>query len=360
VTLPAAPHTFSAIICAYTLERWADIEAAVASLRHQTCPPDEILLVSDSNPELLARAREAFPDVRCVANAGVQGLSDARNTGVRLARGDVVGFLDDDAVAAPDWVEHLLGAYQEEQVVGVGGWVRPAWRAPRPAWFPDEFLWVLGCSYTGLPTTRTPVRYPIGANMSFRRSLFDTAGGFDTGTGRVGRDAAGCEETEFSIRAVRTTPGARILLEPAAVCDHAVTPDRLTRRYFRRRCAAEGRSKALVSTLTGAGAALASEQTYVRRTLPAGILRGLRDAVTGNAGGLARALAIVEGATVTAVSYLLARRRLRSSRTGAARSSESAVDDHSPPTGGVASLRNGIARNHGAQGSPTWILRRRG
>jgi GT2 family glycosyltransferase len=312
VTQP--PLTFSAIVCAYTVERWADIEAALESLRRQTRPPDEIVLVSDSNPALLARALDAFPDVRCVANGGTQGLSDARNTGVRLAKSDVVGFLDDDAVAAPDWVERMLGAYADEQVVGVGGWVRPAWRAPRPAWFPDEFLWVLGCSYRGLPTTRTPVRNPIGANMSFRRSVFDTAGGFDTGTGRVGRDAAGCEETEFSIRAVRTAPGARIVLEPAAGCEHAVTPDRLTRRYFRRRCAAEGRSKALVATLAGAGAALASEQTYVRRTLPAGILQGLRDAVTGDVGGLARALAIVDGATVTAVSYLLARRRLRRSR----------------------------------------------
>jgi GT2 family glycosyltransferase len=308
------PRTFSAVLCAYTVDRWSDIERAIESLRQQTSPAAEIVLVSDHNPDLLARATAAFPDVRCVPNDGVRGLSDARNTGVRVATGDVVGFLDDDAAAAPDWVERMLDAYVDEDVVGVGGWVVPAWRAPRPTWFPDEFLWVLGCSYAGLPATRAPIRNPIGANMSFRRAVFDVVGGFDTGTGRVGKDAAGCEETEFSIRAAEGSPGARIVLEPAAVCSHAVPADRLTRSYFRRRCAAEGRSKAVVSTLTGPEAALATEQVYVRRTLPAGIARGLRQAARGDLSGAARAWTIVEGAAVTAVSYLLTRRRLRQRR----------------------------------------------
>jgi glycosyltransferase involved in cell wall biosynthesis len=244
-----------------------------------------------------------------VANEGKPGLSDARNTGIRFATGDVVGFLDDDAAAAPDWVERMLSSYEDDDVVGVGGWVTPDWRAARPAWFPDEFLWVLGCSYTGLPRGRTQIRNPIGANMSFRRAVFEAVGGFDTGTGRIGKDAAGCEETEFSIRAAEGLPGARIVLEPAARCRHAVPADRLTRGYFRRRCIAEGRSKAVVSRLAGSRAALASERAYLRRTLPAGILRGLRDALTGDASGAARAWTIMEGAAVTAGSYLLTRLR---------------------------------------------------
>jgi GT2 family glycosyltransferase len=307
---PDAGLTFTAVVCAYTLERWAEIDAAVTSLRRQTRPPEEVVLVIDHAPDLLERARAAFPDVRVVANEGVQGLSDARNTGVRTARGDVVGFLDDDAAAAPDWVAAMLHAYADGDVLGVGGWVRPAWRAPRPGWFPEEFLWVVGCSYRGLPRTTAPVRNPIGANMSFRRDVLTGIGGFDTDIGRLGADAAGCEETELSIRAAGRRPGGRILLEPSAVVDHVVTPDRVTRRYFRRRCAAEGRSKALVSSLAGADAALASERDYVRRTLPAGVARGLRDAVTGDRSGLARAWAILEGTALTAVSYALARRRL--------------------------------------------------
>jgi glucosyl-dolichyl phosphate glucuronosyltransferase len=166
----------------------------------------------------------------------------------------------------------------------------------------------VGCSYAGLPTERAEVRNPIGANMSFRRDVFARAGEFDSDMGRLGADAAGCEETEFSIRA-RLSGGGRIVLEPSAVCRHNVTPDRVTRAYFRDRCRAEGRSKAVVSRLAGSDSALESERTYVSRTLPRGVLRGLRDVLGGDPSGAARAWAIVEGAALTASSYALARAR---------------------------------------------------
>jgi len=301
--------TISVVICAYTLDRWDDITAAVTSLRDQVRQPDEVLLVSDHNPELLDRARTAFPDVTCLPNTGPQGLSGARNTGVAAATGEVVAFLDDDATAAPDWVAAMLEPYRDADVIGVGGAVLPGWRAPRPDWFPDEFLWVVGCSYTGQPTTRAEIRNPIGANMSFRRSTFAAAGGFDSDMGRLGAEAAGREETGFAIRARRAQQGGRVVLEPSARCHHGGSPDRVSRRYFRRRCLGEGRSKALVSLLTGSEAALESERAYVRTTLPQGVLRGLRDAVRGDRGGAARAAAIIEGLALTPRSYVLARAR---------------------------------------------------
>ena len=310
MTAPAPPAvgTVSVVLCAYTLERWDDITAAIESLRAQSRPVDEVLLVVDHDDELLDRARAAFPDVRCLPNAEARGLSGARNTGVRAATGDVVAFLDDDAAAEPGWVGGLLAPYDDPSVVGTGGRVVPAWRAPRPRWFPDEFLWVVGSSYAGLPEGRAEVRNPIGASMSFRRSVFGDVGGFDAGMGRLGKDAAGCEETEFSIRARQA--GGRVVLEPASVCRHAVTPDRVTRRYFRRRCRAEGRSKALVSRLAGQDEALSTERGYVTRTLPRGVLRGLGAALRGDVGGLGRAWAIVEGTTLTVLSYTGMRIRL--------------------------------------------------
>ena len=295
--------TLSVIVCAYTLDRWDDIVDAVDSLRSQSHPVDQVLVVSDHNPELLARASAEFPDVTCLPNDGARGLSDARNTGVAAATGDVVAFLDDDAAADRDWAGHLLAAF-EDDVIGVGGAVVPAWRAPRPDWFPDEFLWVVGCSSTGLPLQRARIRNPIGANMAFRRSVFARAGGFDPGMGRLGKDAAGCEETEFSIRAQRAHPGTGVVLEPAAGCTHNVSPDRVTHRYFRRRCRAEGRSKALVSRLAGATSALESERTYVTRTLPRAVLTGLRDVLHGDRGGAARIAAIVEGTALTGLGYI--------------------------------------------------------
>jgi glycosyltransferase involved in cell wall biosynthesis len=307
------PLRLTVLICAYTLERWSDIHAAVESLRRQSRPPDEVILVSDYNEELLERARAVFPDVTCLPNTGPQGLSGARNTGVRAAAGNIVAFLDDDAAADVDWAARLLEAYSDPLVLGVGGAVVPAWRAPRPAWFPEEFLWVVGCSYEGQPRTRAEVRNPIGANMSFRRQVFAVGGGFDPSVGRLGKDTAGCEETEFSIRVRRTHQNGRILIEPSAICHHTVATDRVTRHYFRRRCRGEGRSKAVVSRLARGDSALSAERTYVRRTLPAGVVRGLRDLRRGDRTGAARSWAIVEGTVLTVCSYVTTRIRLAGS-----------------------------------------------
>lgn len=304
----------SVVICAYTLNRWADIAAAMAALDKQTVPAREVVLVVDHNDALLAEATGSFPGVRVLANTGSPGLSGARNTGVRAARGDVVAFLDDDAAPEPEWIEHLLAGYADPDVIGVGGTVLPAWQGTRPQWFPPEFLWVVGCSYVGQPTGRAEIRNAIGANMSFRRGVFDRAGYFDDAVGRTGANAAGCEETEFSIRARQAYPGGRIMLEPAAVCHHRVSPERMTRRYFRKRCAAEGRSKAVVVRLSGTDAALSTERDYLRLVLPRGVLTNLVRLVAGDQYAGARAWMLVEGLGWTAVSYLLS--RLRAIRRG--------------------------------------------
>ena len=89
----------------------------------------------------------------------------------------------------------------------------------------------------------------------------------------------GCEETEISIRLRQRRPGARIVYEPAAHVRHLVTPGRGTWSYFFTRCWAEGRSKALLTDLVGSGDGLSSERTYATRTLPLGVLHGLRDAL---------------------------------------------------------------------------------
>lgn len=303
----AAANSLTVIICGYTLDRWDAISDAIESLRAQTVAPAEIIFVSDYNAPLFERASGSFSDVTVLANGSAQGLSGARNTGVRAASSDVVAFLDDDAAADSFWVQMLMTAYSDRKVIGVGGGVLPDWRAARPSWLPEEFFWVIGCSYRGQPTSRAEVRNAIGANMSFRREVFSTVGEFDPAVGRFGADAAGCEETEFSIRVRRGFPHSHIVLEPDAVCHHIVGPDRVTRSYFRRRCRAEGRSKALVSRLAGADAALESERTYVRSVLPRGVLRGLSDFARGDRSGAARALVIVEGLTLTVSSYLTAR-----------------------------------------------------
>ena len=309
----------SVVICAYTEARWDALIAAVESVRSQTVPAREIIVVSDHNDRLRDRVRAALPGTVVVENSGPQGLAAARNSGVAVAQGAVIAFLDDDAVAAPDWLAVLLSGYADPRVIGVGGAIEPLWEGRRPAWFPAEFGWVVGCTYRGMPRTATPVRNLIGCNMSFRQEVFATSGGFRSGIGRVGTRPVGCEETEFCIRLAQARPGDRFLYQPRARVEHRVPAIRAGWAYFASRCYAEGLSKALVAGLVGAGDGLASERTYTMQTLPRGVIGGLGAAARGDLAGLGRAGAIVAGLAMTSAGYVagtLARRRARGPASG--------------------------------------------
>lgn len=263
------------------------------------------MLVVDHAPGLAERARQRWHGLVVVENDNDTGVSNARNAGVRQARGDVVAFLDDDAVADPCWLEAILRGYAGDEVLGVGGSIDPVWRAGRPRWFPDEFGWVVGCTYTGLPQQRAPVRNLIGTNMSFRRDVLQEVGGFDSRVGRIGSLPLGCDETEFCIRALERWPDRRVIYDPHARVAHNVPASRSRWRYFVTRCYAEGRSKAMVARLVGSPRALSTESRYSTRVLPAGFFRGMRDAVVrADRSGAGRAAAIVVGFGATALGFV--------------------------------------------------------
>ncbi|CAN5556099.1 glycosyltransferase family 2 protein [soil metagenome] len=298
----------SVVICAYTEERWDDLVACVRSVEHQTPPPAEIIVVIDHNAALLERSRSTFAGVQVLENRHAQGLPGARNSGVAAAAGRYIVFLDDDARAAPDWLDRLLEPYADQRVLGVGGHIIPVWTDGDPAWFPPEFLWVVGCTYRGVPTRRAAVRNMIGASMSLRRSVFEAVGGFHSDLGRIGKRPVGCEETELCIRARQHWPDGMFVHEPSALVWHRQPAQRATWRYFWSRCYAEGRSKAVVARLVGAGDALSTERRYVRRVLPAGAIRGIADTVRrGDASGLQRTGAIFSGLFLTALGYAAGR-----------------------------------------------------
>jgi len=299
--------TISVVVCAYTEDRWEELVAAVASIARQTQPARDVIVVCDHNDALLERARRELTGATVISNDRPRGLAGARNAGVAAAHGAVVAFLDDDAIAAPDWLDRLANAYAGPLVLGVGGSIEAVWVSGRPPAFPPEFDWIVGCTYRGMPSSRRPVRNLIGANMSIRRDVIDEVGAFRDGIGRVGTRPLGCEETELCIRAGKRWPSGVFLYEPRAAVLHRVPAARATRSYFWSRCWAEGLSKAAVARSVGADGALASERTYATRTLPRGIAGGVADVLRGDRSGLARAAMIVSGLAVTTAGYVTGR-----------------------------------------------------
>lgn len=293
----------SVVICAHTDKRWQYLEETIRSMFDQSVQPHQVILVIDNNLTLLERARTAFSNVTVTPNQRERGLSGGRNTGVSLATGDVVAFIDDDAVADEQWLEQIAAGYDDPQVISVGGSIEPAWETARPKWFPSEFNWVVGCTYTGMPKTDAFVRNVIGCNMSFRAKAFEVGGDFKLGRAE-GKVDQNHEDTYYCINLTKVMPGTKILYRPAARVNHYVPPARGTWRYFFKRCWAEGNSKAKLSRIVGSDSSLSNEKSYVVKTLPLGVLRGLADLLRLDLSGPGRSVAIILGLATTGIGYL--------------------------------------------------------
>jgi glycosyltransferase involved in cell wall biosynthesis len=290
----------SVVICARDAARWGQLQAALASLDCQRHRPAETVLVIDHNRPLFERAREHWPGVIVVENFERRGLGGARNSGICASSGSVVAFLDDDAVASPEWLSLLVEHYSEPDIAGVGGSIEPVWEGARPGWFPAEFDWVVGCTYRGMPQEAHGVRNLLGCNMSFRSDLLKALGRFRLGYG--------CDETELCIRLRQRWPRKRLVYVPKAKVLHWIPASRARLRYFVRRCYFEGGSKAVVSNLFGVEEGLSSERRYTWETLPEGVRRGVADFVhRGDPDGLGRAASIVAGLITTTLGYCAGR-----------------------------------------------------
>jgi len=304
----------SVVVRTYTEKRWDYLVNCLYSLLAQSKQPDQIVVVVDHHQALLEKIKRMYPAVTAVENQLPQGSSGAWNSGVMNVTGDLVAFIDDDARAEPGWLAQLVSHYNDPAVYGVGGHIQPFWESGKPAWFPEEFNWVVGCSYTGLPEKVEPIRNMIGCNMSFRQAAFKIVGGFRDGMGHVGSNPIGCDETEICIRLRQQAPDITLLHDPDAIVHHHVPAQRTTWQYFLRRCALEGRSKAQVAYYVGSRDGLKTERRYTSVVLPRGVIRNIKQGFAGKRGAFGRAAAIIAGFFTTGMNYVFHSIRLRLSK----------------------------------------------
>ncbi|OJF12236.1 glycosyltransferase family 2 protein [Couchioplanes caeruleus] len=299
-----------ALAC-HSEERLPGIRAAIDSVQRQSHRPAGIVVAVDHNAALGAVLRAEFPSVVVVGNDGPnRGASATRNVAAARARTPLIAFLDDDEVAAPTWLAGLVAPFEDAYVVGTGGRYRPVWNHRRPFWFPDEFGWVVGAHYKGMPTTTARVRNVWAGSMAVRADVFRAVGGFRTGFGKVG-DVSRPEDTDLCIRMAAERQGHWVYV-PRAIVDHEVPAYRASLRFFAGRCYAEGVGKIeMRAALRDLPDALGDEQTYVTRTVPLGLARNVAT------GRLDRAAAMALGIACAAAGAASASWAAR--RTGAPR-----------------------------------------
>jgi GT2 family glycosyltransferase len=298
----------SVVVCTHTDRRLQLLQECLASLDSGVEAPHEVLVVVDANPGLHHRLSELLPSgIRLLASHG-RGVSQARNTAVAAATGELVAFIDDDATAASDWLPAIARPFADPDIVAVGGRIVPRWEEPNRR-LPPELYWVIGCTYAGHPSGPRSITRPIGCNMVARRRALDEIGGFPREFGPSGPGAKNHsnEEIALSIQLRARFGQESIRYAPDALVRHYVPVSRTTWRYLAQRCVAEGVSKADVRLRYGP-AALGFDHAYARTTLLPAIWRYTRQSLVAwdpDTRAEARAMALVGtgGLVVTAAAF---------------------------------------------------------
>jgi glycosyltransferase involved in cell wall biosynthesis len=238
-------YKISAVICTY--HRGLQLVDAIRSVAKQTFPAGdyEVLVVSNDPDD--NSAGKIVNDLRETDFAGsperlrlvvcpFKGLSFARNAAISEARGTLLCYLDDDAIAAPEWLEQVWKAYEQYPNAGVIGgsilldppsprpkWAKPGWELYWSAFVPD---------YSQAKKVEQWGEFPFGANWSATRKALLSAGGFRTNYGRRGVDFGGGEEVIAASLLKRL--GYEIVVAPAAKVYHRPDASRFTLGYVAR------------------------------------------------------------------------------------------------------------------------------
>ena len=242
----------SVIICTYAVERYEDFSEAVESILDQTYESIEIVLVIDGNEDLCELVEADFGERDNIVienNNKNRGVSYSRTKGAELADGDVVAFVDDDAVAEPNWIAELVDVYQSTDAVAVGGRMIGDWLVGDPWYLPEEFYWLVGVTHRGFADPGEEVRNTFESNISFKRDVFLNLGGFSSDLGPTAEVYRHSEGAEIGVR-LQEEYDRGVVYEPEAVVHHKIFADRIQLQRLCKRAFEQGVSKQIMASQT--------------------------------------------------------------------------------------------------------------
>jgi glycosyltransferase involved in cell wall biosynthesis len=224
-----------------TYNRCKLLERALDSLVASALPTSlewEVVVVdnnsSDQTRDVVEGFNRRYPGRFRYVFEPRQGVSYARNAGVRESRGDVLAFMDDDVTVGREWLRNITASLHRGDCIGVGGRIVPVWKSEPPRWLPIERPHALA-PFVDFDFGSEPGPLsvpPFGANMAFRREVFERYGCFRTDLGRCGDKLLSNEDTEFGHRLLAA--GERLCYEPSAIMHHPVLEERVRKLYVLR------------------------------------------------------------------------------------------------------------------------------
>lgn len=241
-------YLISVVICTYNRER--HITACINSLLLQTLNPAlfEVVIVNnvstDNTEKIVLKNIETWQkEVHlkyCVEYK--QGLSYARNKGVKESNGDFICFIDDDAIADNNYLKIIADFIQNKpDLGGLGGQIVPLFIDGKPKWMSTFMLGVVGHVNHSDKIFELTKKYPIGCNMIYKREILIEVGMFNVELGRKGYSGEASEEKDifFKIR----NKGFKIYYLPDAKVQHIIEKNRLTKDYIDKLAIGVGQSE---------------------------------------------------------------------------------------------------------------------
>jgi len=245
----------SAIISTYNRARF--LPGLFDSLKNQTIHPEDfevIIINNNSTDETEHLSREFLNNSKGIKvsyfTETSQGLSFARNRGIREAAGELITFIDDDALPAKDFLEKTVRFFDEHPEAGAsGGKILLQFIEKKPSWYNRFLSPLLGYFNYGNRTRLFKRNYFRGSNMTFRKSLFDTFQPFNTRLGRTGGILTGGEEKELFYRLKNN--GIQLWYNAEAVVYHLVPAERTTVDFIREQASGTGRGQRIQAQIEG-------------------------------------------------------------------------------------------------------------
>jgi glycosyltransferase involved in cell wall biosynthesis len=255
----------SVIICTYDEGRIKDLEDCLKSLLEQDFNDFEILIVVDHNERLYRNLKERLNNQKVeviLNNSPRRGQASTMNRGIEKSHGEIVCFIDDDAVASRNWLSKIVDTY-DANTVSVGGRIEPLWIGRKPSYLPEEFYWLIGATGNYLGKNAREVRNLWSGNISYRKSLFNIVGYFKEDLGMANDPLFQGEDAEFGLR-LRKLTGKSVRYNPEAVVYHKIRSERVKFISLLKRAFEQGYAKAYIKKAYKNTDALSVEQDYLK------------------------------------------------------------------------------------------------
>ena len=228
----------SVIVCTYNRAQYIGKCLEHLALQTAQLGDYEVVIVNnnstDNSEEIIQTVLKTHPTTpfRYYVEMN-QGHTYARNRGIEEAQGNILSFIDDDAFVYPDFVKAIQSHFDQNPALSaLGGKIIPVYETEEPKWMSKYMLTLVSAIDLGNEVKIFPKnKFPIGANMAFRKEVFEQYGHFNVELGRRADGLEGGDEKEVFIRLRKEND--LIHYVPTVIVDHIIPEKRTTEAYVK-------------------------------------------------------------------------------------------------------------------------------